>query len=215
MEISVFIAWCAAIISGLAALASIHGSRKSLKRADEANQYAKDANKHAQNANLIHAREWTEQFFYNVKIWADEACNCISIACHLHELNDENEIQKRCTEIRSQLSSIIDRGRWYFPNKWHKEHGLHKEPAYRGKRQPLLDSLVFAYKIIGELPASDPEFRSELVGVQRFFVSEMQEVLNPRKRNEEINLISERFRILEEQKPDSSFAQKYNPDEDA
>ena len=100
--------------------------------------------------------------------------------------------------VMYKLSSAIDRGRWFFPNQWNDEIGLHKEPAYRGLRQPILDHLVAAYDLVKNMKAAtDGASVSDLVHYQRCFVSEVQQVLNPRRRNEEVERVNKQFTISE------------------
>ncbi|MGH6753026.1 MAG: hypothetical protein ACREDP_12750, partial [Bradyrhizobium sp.] len=99
------------------------------------------------------------------------------------------EGNKRRIELRTGLSSIIDRGRWFFPNIKPLTIGVHKEGAYRGLRLPVLDYLVYAHnelEISGRTGTKDsnPDYdsvRQEILDLRRAFVAEIQSVLDPRK----------------------------------
>lgn len=185
------------IVASLAALLAGHFSRKSLAYASRAEKAAKDANEHASEANVLSANSWVDQYMTNVRLWADEACESISTAIHAQKATPSRQEELFITSLQ-QISALIDRGRWFFPNQWSDEYGQHKEPAYRGLRQPILDSLVEAYTIIDELRNSKDATRvPELMHCQRTFVSEVQQVLNPRRREREIERINEQFAISE------------------
>ncbi len=81
-------------------------------------------------------------------------------------------------EVLNDLTSLIDIGRFYFPNN--KDNiGLDKPIAYRGHRSQVLDLLVYAYEIgHSEQPI---HFQDHLVVLQREFTSEIFKVLKPHK----------------------------------
>ena len=91
---------------------------------------------------------------------------------------------------------MIDRGKWFFPNLHSEEVGAHKEKAYRGYRQEVLNSLVEAYDTVTALDYvsgnNNQSRRDALVAAKRRFVGEIQEVLSPAKRDEEFRDITRR-----------------------
>jgi hypothetical protein len=95
--------------------------------------------------------------------------------------------------ILVRLSSLIDRGRWFFPNELQEGIGLDKPEAYQGYRHSVLDSLVRAYRQVGKLDwrqqSSNRQLRQPLEEARRAFVSEVQGVLNPRERDREFERI--------------------------
>lgn len=185
------------VMAGLAALLAGYYSKKTLEYSSKAEHFARSANQHADHANVLSANAWLDQYLCNVRSWADEACECISAANHAIHL-DETRRGEALFNALHKLSSLIDRGRWFFPNQWSEEYGKNKEPAYRGIRQPILDQLVEAYDLIKEMRESNNFQHSLLLThAQRLFVSEVQQVLNPRRRNEEIHRIYEQFAISE------------------
>lgn len=185
------------VVAGLAALLAAYYSKKSLEFASRAEQSAKSANDHARHANVLSANSWLDQYMTNVRAWADDACDAISIAIHALKADPSIQDEMLFTSLR-RVSGLVDRGRWFFPNLWSDEHGQHKEPAYRGIRQPILDCLVDAYRTIEMLRESkDGTYIPELVHHQRAFVSEVQQVLDPRRRKREIERIKEQFAIAE------------------
>lgn len=185
------------VVAGLAALLAAYYSKKSLEFASRAEQSAKNANDHAHHANVLSANSWLDQYMTNVRAWADDACDAISIAIHALKADPSKQDEMLFNSLQ-RISGLVDRGRWFFPNQWSDEYGRHKEPAYRGLRQPILDCLVDAYSTIERLRTSkDSSHVPELVHHQRAFVSEVQQVLNPRRRESEIVRIEEQFAISE------------------
>lgn len=183
-------------IAGLAALLSGYYSKKTIENAYRAEKFAQTAIDHAQNSNVLNANSWLDQYLNNVRIWADEACDSISIAVHAVQANGTRREELLHTAL-CKLSSLIDRGRWFFPNQWSEEYGQHKEPAYHGIRQPILDYLVEAYRSTQALIDNNDEEISYLLHSQRLFVSEVQNVLDPRRRSREIERIIYQFNISE------------------
>ncbi|MFN7179378.1 hypothetical protein [Hyphomonas sp.] len=86
------------------------------------------------------------------------------------------------------ISTLVDRGRMFFPNLDPEKKGAEKEGAYRGHRPPILDALMWAYH---ELDAMTREGgpSSEDSGLyidecRRLLVSELQAHLDPRRMDE-------------------------------
>ncbi|MEM1146736.1 MAG: hypothetical protein AAGH49_03025, partial [Pseudomonadota bacterium] len=78
-------------------------------------------------------------------------------------------------------------GRLFFPNINPEGLGVDKEAAYRGKRPPILDALMFAYYEVEALtrqggPTADnsAEFIEDC---RRLLVSELQAHFDPRRRD--------------------------------
>lgn len=190
-----FFSGLSVIVAGLGALISGIYSRKSLVYSGNAEKSAALANHHSAQANILSANTWIDQYLNNVRVWADEASECISRAMHATRLQPAEQ-SKELYEVMYRLSSLIDRGRWFFPNQWSDEIGLQKEPAYRGLRQSVLDHLVEAYDLVKAMDENKAEVNpSALVHQQRLFVSEVQRVLNPRRRTEEVARIEAQFAI--------------------
>jgi predicted component of type VI protein secretion system len=185
------------VVAGLAALLAGYFSRKTLEYSSRAEGFALTANEHADHANILSAHTWLDQYLCNVRAWADEACECISMAIHSKHLEESRRSEALFTALH-KISALIDRGRWFFPNQWSDEYGKDKEPAYRGIRQPILDQLVESYDLIKEIQKSGSfEYVLLLTHSQRLFVSEVQQVLDPRRRNEEVQRIYQQFAISE------------------
>jgi len=99
-----------------------------------------------------------------------------------HSLGEESFCM---TEHLAKLSSLIEVGRFFFPNKRSADgYGNGKESAYQGNRDAALDYLVFSYEL---LKKDNPEAYTEhLRQLSRGFTSRVFDVLNPRKHNEQL-----------------------------
>ncbi|MEM5516532.1 hypothetical protein WNY37_06200 [Henriciella sp. AS95] len=89
--------------------------------------------------------------------------------------------------LMMNLSSIIERGRMYFPNIDPNGKGAEKEGAYRGNRPPILDALVFAYYELEAMtreggPTGDNS-ANFIEECRRLLVSELQAHTDPRRRD--------------------------------
>ena len=149
-------------------------------------------NQRIQYANL------KQQYFAALRAWSDQLSDLLSDAIHFSELDpskcEPGSFFKRRNEIRVNLSSHIDKGRWFFSNLNTEEFGQHKEKAFRGYRQDVLNSLVASYDAVTKLnyltQDGNDQRRQELVDAKKKFVSEIQDVLNPTKRDEEFQHIT-------------------------
>ena len=86
-----------------------------------------------------------------------------------------------------QLSSIIERGRMFFPNIDPSGKGAEKEGAYRGSRPPILDAMVYAYYELEAMtreggPTGDNS-GAYFEECRRLVVSELQAHTDPRRRD--------------------------------
>ena len=103
-----------------------------------------------------------------------------------HQANDASFLQQRVNMMLA-ISSLVERGRLFFPNIDPQSKGGEKEGAYRGSRPPILDALMYAYYEVEALtrqggPTADnsAEFIDDC---RRLLVSELQAHLDPRRRD--------------------------------
>ena len=139
----------------------------------------------------IQGQAWIDSYFRDLLEWSHRVAD--NISCAIHEIDCPDAEEKR--RVLAALSVSIDTGRWYFPNKDHDLHGIHKEPAYRGLRQPILDWLVYAYRVYAELEKVDNK-RRYLVHCQRNFVSIVQGIVDPRSRDKSIKKVFADFEAV-------------------
>jgi hypothetical protein len=90
------------------------------------------------------------------------------------------------TDYLSQLSALIEQGRFFFPNIESKDgYGDKKPSAYRGLRDVTLDFLVYSFNIFRKDDAEN--YIYHLDHLQRLFTSRMFDILQPRKYNKLVN----------------------------
>jgi hypothetical protein len=186
--------WLATLVAIVSAVAAFKSSRDANKYQKEAARHNKESAGLLADGHQLKLKEWIDQYFNSVRSWAEQVCLAISEAAHIVEDSDISSEHKRPVLVR--LSSLIDTGRWYFPNQWAEDHGTHKEPAYRGVRQPVLDCVVGAYDLLRGAQAHEVR-KADLIAVQREFVSHIQAVLDPRKREQEVMRIITEFEVSE------------------
>ncbi|WP_143435400.1 hypothetical protein [Henriciella aquimarina] len=89
--------------------------------------------------------------------------------------------------LMMQLSSLIERGRMFFPNVDPEKKGAEKEGAYRGSRPPILDALVYAhYELEAMTREGGPTGENSALffeDCRRLVVSELQAHTDPRRRD--------------------------------
>jgi hypothetical protein len=162
-----------AAIALIAALSSLYFYRKTLKAQDR--------------AHTIAVAGWKQQYVAQLQTWTDEASDVLAEAVHLCELDPAKTIEpsffNRRHIVRIRLSSLIDRGRWFFPNDTSTGYGDHKLSGFKGFRDEILDPLVDSYRLIGALDFTDKinneGLRQKLVVSKKQFVSSAQIVLDP------------------------------------
>lgn len=136
------------------------------------------------------------QYYTPLRSWADDVVGLLSKAEFLSICAPPkmpappNDFFTKRGEMMAELSALIDRGRWFLPNDAPDKFGQNKPRAYRGFRQEALSLLVEAREILGALNtqtgAQNAARREPLVEIKRKFVSEIQEVLDPRKTEDEL-----------------------------
>jgi hypothetical protein len=111
--------------------------------------------------------------------WANRVVVAMAEAYHLTAKTDVHP-------LATNLSALIDEGRWYFPNMGKKETDHEKPGAYRGMRQAVLDHIVAAYNAVVAMPRADEQaWQQHMASIheaRRHFVSEIQHAVDPRRR---------------------------------
>jgi hypothetical protein len=123
--------------------------------------------------------------------WVHEAIDAVSEGISLADgrgkIYPPDEFRKLSFETAHKLSSLADRGRLLFPNEAPDTHGQEKEGAFQGFRQPILDAVVFACGQLSRLePEGGPDKEADhvLTRCRRLLVSEAQNALDPRRREQ-------------------------------
>jgi hypothetical protein len=101
----------------------------------------------------------------------------------------EHDFERQRYETLAALSSCIDRGRLYFPNRVDGHFGIEKARAFQGHRHPVLDRLVWVYELFSNMTFQSPsdaaareKVRKQSIDHKREFISEVQSEVDPRRR---------------------------------
>jgi hypothetical protein len=129
--------------------------------------------------------------------WAGEALDAISHGVSLARgcgtIFAQPEFDRLADDVVTRLSSLTDRGRLHFPNEKPGSHGQHKAAAFRGYRPPVLDAVVFSLcqvECLKGAAAPDLAAAEFMVNCRRLLVSEVQNAIDPRRRNEIIKALA-------------------------
>jgi len=101
--------------------------------------------------------------------------NLISLRLYISQNKDFDK-----ERYLSELSALIELGRFYFPNINNKSgYGNEKSSAYRGLRDVTLEFLVYSFDICQKNNAS--EYIAHLEQLQKLFTSRVYDMLEPQK----------------------------------
>lgn len=92
----------------------------------------------------------------------------------------------------ASLSSLIEQGRFYFPNLIKNDYGASKPAAYRGYRNLALDFLVALYDIVNR-PTYDESDGDSLAQLQRYFTSIVFQIVRPKDRLNTIKQLTDQY----------------------
>lgn len=146
--------------------------------------------RHSQSITLIST---IRHFNSDLRKWADEVIEQMTIAvflCDLDPSKDEMAFYNSRHELRTRLSALLDRGKFFLPNIDKDHHGQHKESAYRGFRSTTLDKVLECQNLVGELNYKNQlpnlSLRQKIVDTKKKFVSAISEELDPEQFEREI-----------------------------
>lgn len=94
-------------------------------------------------------------------------------------------------ELLATLSSLIEQGRFYFPNLIRGDYGKDKPPAYRGHRNIALDFLVALHRTHSRPTSVYDEERVQYL--RQLFTSIVFEVVNPSRQLKIIKSLTDRY----------------------
>ncbi len=118
--------------------------------------------------------ELTYQYYNDILIWHNQVIEVLTSL----KLNDTNDELKK--QMLVKLSSLIESGRFYFPNIDRKDgFGKQKPIAYQGYRNVILDFLVYEYQLFEKDDYKQYLKHAEIL--QRFFTSYVFQYLEPSK----------------------------------
>ena len=129
---------------------------------------------------------------------------------HLHA--NEGSFQSARASTLINISSLIDRGRMFFPNLDEHKKGVEKDGAYRGSRPPILDAMVWVHCEINALtrdggPTGDNS-AAFIDECRRLIVSELQAHLDPRRLNQVVGRYDGQTRVHQKQAIDRAESLK-------
>lgn len=124
--------------------------------------------------------ELTYQYYNDVLQWHN---NIVEILIYLQLNNIDNNLKM---EKLSKLSSLIEQGRFYFPNIDRGDgFGKEKPSAYQGYRNVVLDTLVYLYQIF--LKDNYTKYKEHIKRLQRLFTSIVFDYLEPSKQGKQVS----------------------------
>ena len=112
-----------------------------------------------------------------------------------------DEVRVRRLSAAQRLSSLADRGRLFFPNHAPDSDGHDREAAFKGYRPPILDAVVFGFYQLDRMDCDgaeqDAAAADYLVRCRRILISELQQAIDPRRRGQMLNRLSQTRRAGE------------------
>lgn len=134
------------------------------------------------------------EYFRDLRLWAEQVIDTMSELVYVCDLDPSIkgsfDVFALRHGLRQRLSALGDRGRLMLPNIHDDAVGHDRPSAFRGLKQQALDLVITAHDLAGQLDyrSKEPnrELRERAVAVKRDFVSEMQEILDARAREQAI-----------------------------
>lgn len=124
--------------------------------------------------------ELTYQYYNDILQWHNMVIE-ILIYLQLNNVNHDLKMEKL-----SKLSSLIEQGRFYFPNIDRGDcFGKDKPSAYQGYRNIVLDSLVYLYQIF--FKDDYMKYKEHIKRLQRLFTSLVFDYLEPSKQGKQVH----------------------------
>ena len=130
--------------------------------------------------------------------WATEVVANMSECTTICELDPgrAGDFFDRRNQLRTRLSELIDRGRWFFENEDKVRFGLWKPGAYQGIAPNAISRIKCVLKYVEKLNykeiGQNPCLRQEIVDQKRKFVSEIQDFVRPQEALEQIKKMEEK-----------------------
>ena len=123
---------------------------------------------------------------------------------YLRENVRANNSDLKRVDYLVKLSTLIERGRFFFPNI-SSDYGKEKSQAFRGYRHPILDLLIYSYRMAKEIDAVNYVKYLELL--QREFTSAIFEVCVPHKFIKHAGKFVDVYRIVDKRISDPTDPQ--------
>ncbi|MGR6034644.1 MAG: hypothetical protein ACU4EQ_10205 [Candidatus Nitrosoglobus sp.] len=137
-----------------------------------------------------HARyDISNEYIRELLEWHNRVIDVLMRFCHLQRAKDSSDFQHDL----ACLSSLIEQGRFYFPNLAQNSYGSNKPAAYRGYRNLALDFLVEFYRIVNHSSGRDESDHDLLVALQRYFTSIVFQIVRPKERLNTIKRLTDQY----------------------
>lgn len=120
--------------------------------------------------------------------WHNRAIDVLMRFRHLRRAKDSPDFQHDL----ACLSSLIEQGRFYFPNVVQNNYGSNKPAAYRGYRNLALDFLVEFYDITNQDEHNEHD-QDLLATLQRHFTSIVFQIVRPKDRLNTIRRLTDQY----------------------
>jgi hypothetical protein len=119
--------------------------------------------------------EYRSFLFTYIGEFSELCADAIQFANVCHLIVDNIEFEDRKQRIAQRLSSLMDRGRFIFPNTMINEYGSDKMPGFKGYRSMELNRIFSAYSALGCLK-SGPLEENEFTGTVQLIESESENI---------------------------------------
>lgn len=128
-----------------------------------------------------------QSYRFKVVDWANEVLAVMSECVTICELDPERAPnffgQRNC--LRTRLSELIDRGRWFFENDKSSGYGHWKQGPYQGIAPRTIECVKEVLRRVEKLNYekidSNPSQRQPIVDLKRDFTDEIQKFAEPKK----------------------------------
>jgi hypothetical protein len=116
----------------------------------------------------------------DLRAWANEVLDLLSEGAELCDAEAARvfaqEAEGQRLKLMTRASSLIDRGRFFFPNIHRQELEVHKSSAFIGLRPQILDIIMLSYDLLHSVTPchADDNRKAAFEHIRRAFVSTLQ-----------------------------------------
>lgn len=150
--------------------------------------FANKSHKHSSTTLTIDTMSYFLEYFRDIREWSNKVIETMEqcrFLCYIDPNNKSSiDFYIERAKLISKLSTLLDQGRFFFPNK-EAEHGLHKLFANQGIKHDVLEEVENAYKIALKLDYKKQEHNSslktEIVACKKRFVNHVFIAIEPKK----------------------------------
>ena len=134
------------------------------------------------------------QHHIELRKWADCVSDVLSETSHFIAIREDTISQPdKIMRLRVELSTLIDRGRWFFPNIMRDGLQQNKPIASQGVRQRALNRLINIYDVLKELEATPEQEHEQVKQIvfenRKAFIGDIFQKIDPRGLDRELEKI--------------------------